>query len=638
MKLSIIIPYYNVKKYTDELLDILAPQITNETECILVDDGSDEPFTTSHKWCTVVRKSNGGCATARNVGLNMAKGDYISFIDADDLVPEYFVEKLFESMKKDPDIIEYSWKSLTNEGVQHNKLLRSEADRLTNPSVCTRVFKRSFIGDIRFNEKKDSTEDEDFSRRIGYLNSNDYKRAVITDYMYFYRTAVSNSKIKRFKKGLMKTKRVVYYYKQVTPNMRWLVDEIKKEDEINEVWLLTESNAIPELKRYCQIAKPMRIWGHYLRGEPYNNFVKIELPIKTQVIFYCEHANMVGGISTFLYNTCQHLRKEYDILVLYDRFDPIQIQRLSTIVPVMKNNPEKTIVCDTIVLNRLTDQIPPNVIYRKSVQMCHACVQKTYKINKDRDYIVNVSQVSKDSWGDAAKNGIVIHNLSYPEAKELMLVSATRMNAPDKGKNDDRIRQLANMLNEKNIPFVWLNFSDKALANPPQNFINMGPRVNIQSFIQRADYLVQLSDVEAYSMSVLEALTLNTPVIATPFPSLFEEGFVDGIHGYVVPYDMKFDVMRLLTIPKFKFKYNNDAIIKQWKKILEAPAPRRELVVNTSGDEDKVNVRVLKSFTDKYTGRLVPKGYATFTRARVLEILEVQRIKKVRLIEVGYDM
>ncbi|MBP5414285.1 MAG: glycosyltransferase family 2 protein, partial [Lachnospiraceae bacterium] len=102
MKLSIIIPYYNAKEYTDELLDVLATQMTAEIECLLVDDGSEKPFKTKYKWCKVFRKENGGCSTARNVGLDNATGEYISFIDADDLVPEYFVRKLLETASSKP--------------------------------------------------------------------------------------------------------------------------------------------------------------------------------------------------------------------------------------------------------------------------------------------------------------------------------------------------------------------------------------------------------------------------------------------------------------------------------------------------------------------------------------------------------
>lgn len=70
-KLSIIISYYNLKPYTDELLDVLAPQITPEVDVIVVDDGSKEPYKTDYKWCRVERKENGGCASARNRGIEL---------------------------------------------------------------------------------------------------------------------------------------------------------------------------------------------------------------------------------------------------------------------------------------------------------------------------------------------------------------------------------------------------------------------------------------------------------------------------------------------------------------------------------------------------------------------------------------
>ena len=138
--LSIIIPYYNAKKYTDELLAALAPQITKDTEVILIDDGSKVPYKTRYKWCRVIRKENGGCASARNMGLDNSTGDYISFIDADDMVPDYFIERLFEKISESSaDVIDFSWKSLNAEGTQHDHILRSDDDYLTNPSVCTRA-------------------------------------------------------------------------------------------------------------------------------------------------------------------------------------------------------------------------------------------------------------------------------------------------------------------------------------------------------------------------------------------------------------------------------------------------------------------------------------------------------------------
>lgn len=85
-KLSIIIPYYNTKEYTDKLLDILDKQITNEIEILLIDDGSDIPYSTDYEWVNLFYKDNGGVSSARNLGLDKASGEYIGFIDSDDEV------------------------------------------------------------------------------------------------------------------------------------------------------------------------------------------------------------------------------------------------------------------------------------------------------------------------------------------------------------------------------------------------------------------------------------------------------------------------------------------------------------------------------------------------------------------------
>ena len=604
-RLSIIIPYWNAAVYTDELLEILNRQIRDDVEVVVVDDGSDVPYKTEFPWAKVVRKRNGGCASARNKGLKIVMGEYISFIDADDIVPEYFIEKLLEKTAGGYDVIDFSWKSLNSAGRQFNYVLRSDNDRLPNPSVCTRAFKRAYIGNVRFNEQKDSTEDEDFSRKLGYLSDNNCKHGAISEYMYFYRTSNDNSKVLRFKKGLMNTKRILYHYKTVTADMTDLLAEIKREDVHNEVWLMTEQCDIPELSRYCQICRPQRMWAHYLLGEPTNLIEVIVPPTSAQVVMYVEYSNKVGGIATFIYNWCQYMRKYYDILVVYGRLDADQVARLARIVRVQQSN-AGPVICDTIILNRLTDKVPANVTYKRIVQMCHACRQINFDIPKHYDYLINVSQAAKDSWGEASKDGIVIHNLPYMERKQaLFLVSATRVRTIDKGENDQRMRTLAEMLRDAGIPFIWLNFSDNKLDSMPYGFINMPATLDTQSYIAKADYLIQLSDKEAYSMSVLEALTNNTAVIATPFPSLFEEGFEDGIHGHVVPFDMKFDVRRLLDVPVFNFTVDSKPIIAQWRKVLGVKvkkANRRQIGAQT------VNIICIKKYYDTQLKRTITAG------------------------------
>lgn len=274
MKLSIVIPYYNVKEYTDELLRVLAPQIRDDIEVILIDDGSRIPFTSDYKWLKVFRQANRGSAGAKNAGLDKAQGEYIAFIDADDMVADYYVEKLLQKIDESgADVIDLSWRVM-EEGTKNIQILKSDDDWLKNPSACTRAFKRSFIGDTRLNEKKDAADDEDFSRRVGYLDPERVpKHSSITELMYFYRTDMNDSQFHRFMRGESKTKRIVYHYRHVTKDMTWLLEEIKKEDETNEVMLYTEQNDIPELKRYCRIFKPgKKVQAHILRGEPYDKF------------------------------------------------------------------------------------------------------------------------------------------------------------------------------------------------------------------------------------------------------------------------------------------------------------------------------------------------------------------------------
>ena len=571
MKLSIIIPYYNAEPYTSELLDVLAPQITDEIEVILIDDGSKVPFKTAYKWVKVNRIKNGGVSHARNKGLDMAKGDYVQFIDADDMIPDYFIRVLFRKIdEEDPDVIEYSWKSLSSEGWQINHVLRNPSDRLPNPSVCTRCFKRSFIGNVRLNEQKDSTEDEDFARKIGYLKGGPYKRAIISDYMYFYRTSVVNSKFKRFKKGLMRTKRIVYNYPHVTADMTWLLEEAKEADKFHEVWIMTSQNDIPELQRYCQITRPVHMWAHELRGEPTNFVEIIKPPLRTQVVIYRSTINKVGGINTFILNFCELMSDKYDITILADTCAPERLLQFSRRNRVIVSKAIE-IACDTLIIMSVLDPIPQNVAYDKLIRMCHAC-KSPYVMTLPMacDEFVFVSETAKRSF--ETEDGVVIHNpYVVKEDKPLVLVSATRIPAPDKGQNVERMRKLAQMLNDADIPFVWFNFSDGKLQNPPLNFYNMEPTHHIEWFMQMATYVVQLSDAESWSYSMIEALCNGKPVLCTPFESINEIGIRDGEHGYIIPFDMDFDVRKILNVPKVSFTFDNKPIERQWERLLGEP-------------------------------------------------------------------
>ena len=67
--------------------------------------------------------------------------------------------------------------------------------------------------------------------------------------------------------------------------------------------------------------------------------------------------------------------------------DDLQIIKMSEIVQVVKWDPNKSLYCDTLILNRLTDKIKANITFEKSIQICHACKQINFRIPKDRDIL-----------------------------------------------------------------------------------------------------------------------------------------------------------------------------------------------------------------------------------------------------------
>lgn len=102
-KISVIIPVYNVEKYLRRCLDSIKNQTFTEWQAICVDDGSPDncgkildEYAAHDKRFIVVHKENGGVSSARNHGINLACGEYIHFMDADDFIDVDYYEKMFE--------------------------------------------------------------------------------------------------------------------------------------------------------------------------------------------------------------------------------------------------------------------------------------------------------------------------------------------------------------------------------------------------------------------------------------------------------------------------------------------------------------------------------------------------------------
>lgn len=551
VKLSIIIPYYNTESMTDELLMVLERQVTKECEIILIDDGSMSPYVPYQESdvVKVYRQENKGVSAARNNGLKHAKGEYIVFIDSDDLVTDDYIEKIFQAIALNPDTVYISWRSLDR---RLGKVIQSESDEFNpwNRCVWNRVFKKTYIKGLKFDESLMVAEDDDFLKHLPEPKS----KAYIPKQIYLYRAGRSD--------GLTQRK-------------------------INGDFL-PDGRAKPEKPR-----------------------------IKTQVVVYCANMQKIGGIETWLFYWCQNMKDDYDIMIVFrDNMDGRQIARLSKIVRVYKLM-NVGIDCEVLINTRITDEIPKQIRAKRIIQMVHGCYSALFccDIQPNRDTVVCVSEVVAKSYTNL-KDYKVIHNfLSTEEPKPcLFLITASRFT---REKGGERMLKLASALKKAEIPFIWFVFShqDTELV---EGMIKMPETMDVRSFIQKCDYLVQLSDSEGFGYSIVEALEMGIPVITTPVEVLGELKFRDGIDGYIVPFDMV-DIQpeRFLNIPTLT-EYsgtNNETIRKQWKQLIGRMKPTHSYTTENA----MIQIQLLENVGDLELGRELKQGEeVTMRRDRAL--------------------
>ena len=111
--ISVIIPVYKVEKYIHKCVDSILSQTYKNLEVILVDDGSPDncpaicdEYAKSDKRVRVIHKKNGGLSDARNAGLSVCRGGYISFVDGDDWIEPNFLEEMLKNLKeKNVDVV-----------------------------------------------------------------------------------------------------------------------------------------------------------------------------------------------------------------------------------------------------------------------------------------------------------------------------------------------------------------------------------------------------------------------------------------------------------------------------------------------------------------------------------------------------
>lgn len=209
-KISIIVPVYKSASYLDDCIESILKQTFTDFELLLIDDGSpDESPAICDAWAqrdervTAIHKLNGGVSSARNIGIESAKGEYIVFIDSDDYVGENYLTDMLIAAEDKNALVLSDYRPFSDSGYEERCYSEpyiaclneggTTSDQFRDlvfgfrifPPYC-KLYRRDIIinDNIRFDTELKSAEDFDFN--IRYLK-NVEKIKYIRSIEYYYR-------------------------------------------------------------------------------------------------------------------------------------------------------------------------------------------------------------------------------------------------------------------------------------------------------------------------------------------------------------------------------------------------------------------------------------------------------------------
>ena len=212
--ISVIIPVYNVENYLEECLNSVQTQTYTNIEVILVNDGStDNSKMICERYCQedsrfhLISQTNQGQSVARNVGVEVSTGEFIAFVDSDDVIKANYLEELMKYMSDDIDIVEsiftVSKKDFLVENSKETEILfegnSKEAvkifpNHVLSVNPVTKLYRRSIVEAVPYLE---GFIFEDIYSGIGMLK---YIRKIVKiDYVgYYYRQHQSSTMHRTF--------------------------------------------------------------------------------------------------------------------------------------------------------------------------------------------------------------------------------------------------------------------------------------------------------------------------------------------------------------------------------------------------------------------------------------------------------
>lgn len=293
-KVSVVVPVYGVEKYIGQCIESLLAQTYTDLEILLVDDGGKDHsgeicdrYALQDDRIRVIHKPNGGAASARNVGVDEATGEYICFVDGDDLVEQDHVLHLWTALREaDADISECSLYYMTKQskipieidglGVySRNEYLKKFISTWTCALMTNKLFKRSTVGSVRFEEGH--CIDDEFFTYLVVMNCN--KVAVTDAPHYCYRlrgSSVMQTTGPHLERVMLdRVEYVTTRYRNIAAGIPEIEPEFFKDalDTIARYWYHSKDmpKAQKEIRRWVK-AHTGRIWS-------------MKLPLRTKLAY-----------------------------------------------------------------------------------------------------------------------------------------------------------------------------------------------------------------------------------------------------------------------------------------------------------------------------------------------------------------
>jgi len=246
-KVSVIVPIYNREKYIARCIDSILRQTFMNFELILVDDGSKdrslaicEEYAKKDERIVVLHKENGGVSSARNLGIDKARGKWICFVDSDDYVTEYYIQHLAELVGKYEDDSALFVSGILRDGkiakALENKIYKVSELKdgiIVHNGPVSKLFRQSIIkdNDIRF--PVGITSGEDFVFTVNYLL---YVNIMVTTAHYDYIYYLSETSVTRLDRSTLRFPQEWNNFRCMREIWELFMDKYNIVDRNNSLW------------------------------------------------------------------------------------------------------------------------------------------------------------------------------------------------------------------------------------------------------------------------------------------------------------------------------------------------------------------------------------------------------------------